>query len=254
MQWSNDPALARGLEALITYLVLLLLGVLVILIFYLLGRVVAWILWRVTLQRARIQKQPLSERRSNTVHSLARSVMDGVSVVLAVVFMLSLFVEPGVLVASLGLFSAGLGFAAKNYISDVFQGIQPPAQRSHRTRRQSGDRRTPDAGLRGADYAHGDLPARRAWRAVGSAQRRDPHHPQPLPRHLFARQHPPHASRRRCLARASRRWRQPLPTRCPVSWAPRKSSAKTASLARRRCSSSVCRRADGEGRGSGGSC
>ena len=123
MALGNNTALTGLLPALTAYLIMLLLGVLVLLIFFFLGRVAAWILWRFGLHRAQIQKQPLSERRSNTVRSLARSVMDGVSIILAVVFMLSLLIEPGVLVASLSLFSAGLGFAAKNYISDVFQGI-----------------------------------------------------------------------------------------------------------------------------------
>ena len=123
MQLNSNPAFGAGIEALVTFIALLVFGFFAQIVFFLLGRLLAWALWRLAIYRARLRHQPLTEQRSATVRTLARSVMDGVSVILTVVFLLSLFVEPGVLVASLGLFSAGLGFAAKNFISDVFMGI-----------------------------------------------------------------------------------------------------------------------------------
>jgi small conductance mechanosensitive channel len=120
---SDHAALSAGLTSLAMFLAALLFGIFVLFIFFLLGRLLAWVVWRLAIHRARLRRQPLSDQRSATIRTLARSVLNGVAVILTVVFLLSLFVEPGVLVASLGLFSAGLGFAAKNFISDVFMGI-----------------------------------------------------------------------------------------------------------------------------------
>jgi moderate conductance mechanosensitive channel len=119
----TNTLLANGIAALAAFLTVLGFGLFTLAVFFVLGRMVAWLIWRVAVHRARLRHQPLTERRSATIRALARSVLDGASVILTVVFLLSLFVEPGVLVASLGLFSAGLGFAAKNFISDVFMGI-----------------------------------------------------------------------------------------------------------------------------------
>ncbi|MBK8050022.1 MAG: mechanosensitive ion channel [Anaerolineales bacterium] len=109
--------------ALENFLVVLIFGLAVFALFFLAGRLVSWVIWRFAAYRARLRLQPYTGQRTETIRTLASSVMDGVAAILTVVFLLSLFVEPGVLVASLGLFSAGLGFAAKNFISDVFMGI-----------------------------------------------------------------------------------------------------------------------------------
>jgi small conductance mechanosensitive channel len=119
----NQAAFSAGVAALTTFLAVILFGIFSLAVFFVLGRLLAWVVWRLAIHRAQLRRHPLSEQRSATIRTLARSVLDGVSVILTVVFLLSLFVEPGVLVASLGLFSAGLGFAAKNFISDVFMGI-----------------------------------------------------------------------------------------------------------------------------------
>lgn len=119
----NQAAFSAGVAALTTFLAVIVFGIFSLAVFFVLGRLLSWIIWRLAIHRAQLRRQPLAEQRSATIRTLARSVLDGVSVILTVVFLLSLFVEPGVLVASLGLFSAGLGFAAKNFISDVFMGI-----------------------------------------------------------------------------------------------------------------------------------
>ena len=119
----RQETLNAALASLVSFLVALLFGLVVFVLFFLLGRLLAWVVWRFAIHRARLQLQPYSEQRMETIRTLASSVMDGVAGILTIVFLLSLLVEPGVLVASLGLFSAGLGFAAKNFISDVFMGI-----------------------------------------------------------------------------------------------------------------------------------
>lgn len=115
--------LDASLMALGTFILAIFFGFFVLAVFIVLGRFLSWVLWRFAEMRANLRHQPMAERRSATVRSLASSVMDGVAVTCTLVFMLSLFVEPAVLLASVGLFSAGLGIAARAFISDVFTGI-----------------------------------------------------------------------------------------------------------------------------------
>lgn len=119
----STTTFAAGIAALGTFILAILFGLFVLAVFVVLGRCVAWALWQTARIKASANHHPLAERRSVTVHSLASSVMDGVAVICTLVFMLSLFVEPAVLLASVGLFSAGLGIAARAFISDVFTGI-----------------------------------------------------------------------------------------------------------------------------------
>lgn len=102
----------------------LLIGLLGMLIFALIGRVLAWLIWRVAHYRRRLRRSTLSAQRSATLRQLTQSLMNAVAVFLALIFMLSLVTTPSALATALGLFSAGLGFAARPFISDVMSGIQ----------------------------------------------------------------------------------------------------------------------------------
>lgn len=102
----------------------LLIGLLGMLIFALIGRVLAWLIWRVAHYRRRLRRSTLSAQRSATLRQLTQSLMNAVAVFLALIFMLSLVTTPSALATALGLFSAGLGFAARPFISDVMSGLQ----------------------------------------------------------------------------------------------------------------------------------
>jgi small conductance mechanosensitive channel len=80
------------------------------------ARALAWVIWRLELSRLALRRQRFTERRRATLRYLIRSLMNGLAV-------LAMFVQPGTLITALGLFSAGLGFAARPYISDFLGGI-----------------------------------------------------------------------------------------------------------------------------------
>jgi small conductance mechanosensitive channel len=110
--------------ALLSFVGYLLLGLLGMLFFALIGRALAWLIWRVAHYRRRLRRGTLSYQRSATLRQLTQSFMNAVAVVLALIFMLGLVTTPSALATALGLFSAGLGFAARPFISDVMSGIQ----------------------------------------------------------------------------------------------------------------------------------
>lgn len=112
------------LAALVGFGVYLLLFLAAVVVFWLIGRVLAWVIWRFAVQRRRRISSPANEKRLRTLHSLLRSAMNSLAVILAVIFTLSLAVPPATLTTAIGLFSAGLGFAARPFISDVLSGMQ----------------------------------------------------------------------------------------------------------------------------------
>jgi len=101
----------------------LLRGTLAFLIAALAARTLAWLIWRIGMSRLTRGHRPLSERRLTTLRHLIRSLMDGLAVLITIVVILGMFVQPGSLITALGLFSAGIGFAARPYISDFLGGI-----------------------------------------------------------------------------------------------------------------------------------
>ena len=110
-------------SALLLFVAYLLVGLLGLLVFVLVGRALAWLIWRFAYYRRR-RRGDLGEQRSQTIRQLIRSLMNALAIVLALIFMLSQVTPPGSLATALGLFSAGLGFAARPFISDVLCGIQ----------------------------------------------------------------------------------------------------------------------------------
>jgi small-conductance mechanosensitive channel len=115
---------SQFLNPFLTFIAYLLGGVFIMLVFSALGRLIAWLLWAIAKARRRLRGEPLNEPRSVTINQLTRSLMNAAAAVLAIIFMLSLITTPAVLATTLGLFSAGLGFAARPFISDVMCGIQ----------------------------------------------------------------------------------------------------------------------------------
>lgn len=118
------PLLNQVLDALLVFVAYLLMGLLVMVGFALLGRLLAWLAWQLARRRWRARRDARSAQRSLTVRQLTQSLMNALAVVLALVFMLGLATNPATLATTLGLFSAGLGFAARPFISDVMCGIQ----------------------------------------------------------------------------------------------------------------------------------
>lgn len=115
---------SQFLNSLLAFVVYLLVGVLVTLAFSGLGRLIGWLVGALAHTRRRLRGAPVNQPRSETIGQLTRSLLNAISLVLATIFMLSLITTPAVLATTLGLFSAGLGFAARPFISDVMCGIQ----------------------------------------------------------------------------------------------------------------------------------
>ena len=101
----------------------LLRAAITFLIAALVARALAWLIGRFVLPRMTIARQPFSERRRATLRYLIRSLLDGLALLVTLVIVLAMFVQPGSLITALGLFSAGIGFAARPYISDFLGGI-----------------------------------------------------------------------------------------------------------------------------------
>jgi len=116
--------ISQFLNPFLIFIAYLLGGVFIMLVFSALGRLIAWLLWAIAKTRRRLRGEPLNQPRSLTINQLTRSLMNAAAALLAIIFMLSLITTPAVLATTLGLFSAGLGFAARPFISDVMCGIQ----------------------------------------------------------------------------------------------------------------------------------
>jgi small conductance mechanosensitive channel len=101
----------------------LLRAALTFLIAAIVARALAWLIWWVGISRPRLGRQPLNERRRITLRYLIRSLMDGLAVLISILVTLAMFVQPSALITAVGLFSAGIGFAARPYISDFLGGI-----------------------------------------------------------------------------------------------------------------------------------
>jgi small conductance mechanosensitive channel len=106
-----------------TFSYFLLRGALTFLIAAITARFLSWSIWRIVLSQAVITHHKLSERRQTTLRSLLCSLMDGLAVIITIVLVLGMFVQPAVLITGLGLFSAGLGFGARPYVSDFLGGV-----------------------------------------------------------------------------------------------------------------------------------
>lgn len=101
----------------------LLRGALTFLIAAVAARILAWLIWWIAMSRLRLGRHSLSERRRITLRDLIRSLMNGLAVLITILAILAMFVQPSALITAVGLFSAGIGFAARPYISDFLGGI-----------------------------------------------------------------------------------------------------------------------------------
>jgi small conductance mechanosensitive channel len=106
-----------------TFAYYLLRGALIFLITAIVGRAFGWLIWRIEMSRLKLAQHPFSDRRRLTLRSLIRSLMNGLTLLVTIVLVLAMFVPSSALITALGLFSAGIGFAARPYISDFLGGI-----------------------------------------------------------------------------------------------------------------------------------
>jgi small conductance mechanosensitive channel len=106
-----------------TFSYYLLRGALTFLICAVVARVLGWLVWRLELSRLAIRQRRFNKRRRETLRDLIRSLMNGLAVLVTIVIVLGMFVPPSSLITAIGLFSAGLGIAARPYISDFLGGI-----------------------------------------------------------------------------------------------------------------------------------
>ncbi|MFL5806768.1 MAG: mechanosensitive ion channel family protein [Roseiflexaceae bacterium] len=106
-----------------TFAYYLLRGTLTFLVAALAARVLAWLIWRIELSRLVIAKRRFSERRQTTLHYLVGSLLNGLAVLVTLLIILAMFVQPSALITALGLLSAGIGIAARPFISDFLGGI-----------------------------------------------------------------------------------------------------------------------------------
>jgi small conductance mechanosensitive channel len=101
----------------------LLRGTLTFLVVVVIARGVTWLIRRTVLSQRKLMRRNLSERRRQTLRILVSSLMNGLAVLVTLLLILAMFVQPDALFTALGLFSAGLGFGARPYVSDFFGGI-----------------------------------------------------------------------------------------------------------------------------------
>jgi hypothetical protein len=106
-----------------TFSAYLLRGTLTFLICAIVARVLSWLIWRIELSRLAIRRRQFSMRRQETLRSLTGSLLNGLAVLVTIVIVLGMFVPLSSLITAIGLFSAGLGIAARPYISDFLGGI-----------------------------------------------------------------------------------------------------------------------------------
>ncbi len=116
-------ALRGWLPAPGTFAYHLLRAAITFLIAALVARVLAWLIWHIESSRLVISQRRFSERRRTTLRSLIGSLLNGLAVLITLVITLSMFVQPSALITALGLLSAGIGIAARPFISDFLGGV-----------------------------------------------------------------------------------------------------------------------------------
>ena len=93
----------------------LLQAAIVLVVLLLIARVLTLLIHHTFLSKMNVERRGLSERRRKTLKVLA--------VMIAMFVVLATYIQPAALFTFLGLFSAGLGFSAKPYVSDILGGI-----------------------------------------------------------------------------------------------------------------------------------
>ena len=119
-----DPSfITAWVVGLINFLIFLPLGFIVLLVFTLVGRLIAALSWRFIDWRAKRRGDAYRTERTQTLRGLIRSLSDALAVIAAIIFMMAQVIPAAAIATTLGLFSAGLGLAARPFISDVMSGI-----------------------------------------------------------------------------------------------------------------------------------
>jgi small conductance mechanosensitive channel len=106
-----------------TFAYYLLRGTVTFLIAALVARALAWLIWRIELSRLMIYQRGFSERRQTTLRYLIGSLLNGLAVLITLLIILAMFIQPSALITALGLLSAGIGIAARPFISDFLGGV-----------------------------------------------------------------------------------------------------------------------------------
>jgi small-conductance mechanosensitive channel len=101
----------------------LLRSSIIFLVAALVARILSAVIWRIEVSRVRLSQRRFSERRQVTLKALITSLLNGVAVFVTLLMILAMFIQPSALVTSIGLFSAGLGIAARPFISDFLGGM-----------------------------------------------------------------------------------------------------------------------------------
>lgn len=119
-----DPAfITDWVVRLVLFFLYLPLALLGFILFALLGRLLTAFIWRVVAWRSRQRGAAYRPARGQTMRGLIRSLGDGVAVILTVIFIMAQLMPATAIATTIGLFSAGLGLAARPFISDVMSGI-----------------------------------------------------------------------------------------------------------------------------------
>jgi small conductance mechanosensitive channel len=109
--------------ALIDLLYVLLIVPAALLAFAFLSRLLAPVIWWMFRARYRVRQAELTHQRAHTLKRLIASVADMLAFLFVLIFLLSRFIQPGTIATTIGLFSAGIGIAARPFISDLLGGL-----------------------------------------------------------------------------------------------------------------------------------
>lgn len=118
-----ETLLPQAIVALIEFLQNLLIIPIGILIFVMLSRIFAFVIWTLLKGRARVRREHMGSQRNTTLKRLISSVADLCAGLMVVIFILGQYITPAAIATTLGLFSAGIGFAARPFISDILGGL-----------------------------------------------------------------------------------------------------------------------------------
>lgn len=117
--WLPFP-ISPGIEAFLSELLVIPAAFLVFLVT---ARLLVPIIWWTMGARNRVRGERMNPQRATTLQSLLNSIGKGAGVFAAIVFVMSRYIPASAVATTLGLFSAGVGFAARPFISDVLGGL-----------------------------------------------------------------------------------------------------------------------------------
>ena len=118
-----DKLYSEALFVLFEFFQNLLILPIALLIFLVLSRIFAILIWGGLKGRARFRRERMGSQRNTTLKRLVSSVADLVAGLMVLIFILSQYIAPGAIATTLGLFSAGIGFAARPFTSDLLGGL-----------------------------------------------------------------------------------------------------------------------------------